>query len=108
MAVKQQLEIIDKPAFGLNDIDAIDQKFCLYKNFGTSCAGMVAALIDENPVVWRYNQIMFVVQSALFDHNGGKGAGGADGLLTDPTDFPRSMDAGQNTVAHGQLFDWFL
>ena len=58
MFVKQQLVIFDKPIIQTYDIGAVDQMLCADQCFGTPCAQLVAALIDEQAMFGTDCQII--------------------------------------------------
>ena len=64
VAVKQQLEIIDKPAVLNAHCVAVDQMAHLDQQLGSTCAKAVFALIDEQTVVGADDQVAVIVQGA--------------------------------------------
>ena len=103
--VEQDLEILDEPALAHLHGVAVDQMPRLDQKFGLAGADPVAALIDEQAMVWADGQFARVVQRSGGDHDRGEVAGGAHRVVAHPAHRLRAVVARQDAVADRDVLD---
>ena len=105
VAVKQKLEVIDEPARLHPDAVAVDEVARAHEDFGAARADPVGALIDEQPVIGRDQQVVLIVQGVGGDQDRGEVAHRAHRVLADPANGLRAVIAGEHAVADAQILD---
>ena len=103
--IKKQLEVVDKSTILLCDRFAIHQVTGFDKHLRAARAQSIAALIDEQAVVRTDHKVVGVVERARFDHDRGEIAHSAHGVLANPADHLPAIIAGEDFIAHLQLFN---
>ena len=108
MVLKEDLKVVDKPAFLNKNALAVDEVARLKQHFCTACSELVFALVDKEAVVWGDEKIVLVVKRALCDHHRGEITYRADGVMTDPADFLWAIVPCEEFVSDFEGFDGAL
>ena len=103
--VEDQREVIDEAALAQVDLLAVDEVAGGDEEFRGGHAGQALALVEEDAVVLRDDEVALVAERAAGDDHGGGGAHGAQMGAADPADRLAAVVAGEDFQSGHQLLD---